>query len=73
MNFCISNAGRMKEDVSLRENKVVKGSKIMVIGSTVNDVMSVSQAAPKTKKEATPVETSNKDPLCKQKVIYTYI
>lgn len=59
--------GRMKEDATLRENKVVPGSKLMVIGSTMNAVLSVNQVAPKAAKETPAPEASGKEPLCKQK------
>jgi len=59
----------MKDDATLREQKVVKGSKIMVIGSTVNDVMSVSAPDANTMKEIEKQNTAAaKEPLCKQKV-----
>ncbi|KAK2162509.1 hypothetical protein LSH36_97g05028 [Paralvinella palmiformis] len=60
--------GKMKDDATLREQKVVKGSKIMVIGSTVNDVMSVSAPDANTMKEIEKQNTAAaKEPLCKQK------
>ena len=60
----------MKDDVTLREHGVIKGSKIMVIGSTVTDVMSVSAPDAKTMKEIEKQNASaGKDPICKQKVM----
>jgi mannose/fructose/N-acetylgalactosamine-specific phosphotransferase system component IID len=62
--------GRMKDDATLRENKVTKGAKIMVVGSTVTEVLSVSEPAVKTSRDRDTVEsTSSKEPLCKQKVL----
>lgn len=66
--YLFFHAGRMKEDATLRENKVVPGSKLMVIGSTMNAVLSVNQVAPKAAKETPAPEASGKEPLCKQKV-----
>ncbi len=59
----------MQDDASLRENKVTKGSKIMLIGSTVSDVMSVSAPNPKVlKEEESQAAAARKEPLSKQKV-----
>lgn len=56
--------GRSKDEATLREFKVTKGSKIMVIGSTVNDVMSVSAPDPKVlKEEEKAAAAANKEPL----------
>ena len=61
--------GKMRDDATLRDHKVVKGSKIMVIGSTVTDVMSVSAPDAQTMKEIAKQDSaSGKEPLCKQKV-----
>ncbi|ESO12437.1 hypothetical protein HELRODRAFT_62886 [Helobdella robusta] len=60
--------GRMKEEGTLRDNKLTTGSKIMVVGSTMNDVIAVSQASSSVVKESNSVAgTSNKEPLSKQK------
>jgi len=56
----------MKDDQTLREHKVVKGSKIMLVGSTVNDVLSVSAPDPKVLKQEEK-EAISKEALCKQK------
>jgi UDP-N-acetylglucosamine 2-epimerase len=61
--------GRMNDEATLRENKVSKGCKIMVVGSTVTDVLAVNEPACKTSKSNDTVEaSSSKEPLCKQKV-----
>lgn len=61
--------GRMTDEATLRDHKLVNGSKIMVVGSTVNDIMAVNEPAAKAKTESSKVEaTASKDPLCKQKV-----
>merc|ERR1719483_577151 len=43
--------GLAKDDVTLRDLKVTKGSKLMVVGSTLNDVLSVSAPAKEIQKE----------------------
>ena len=61
--------GRMKDDATLRENKIAKGSKIMVVGSTVTDVLAVNEPARKPVQGTEKVESSSsKEPLCRQKV-----
>uniref|UniRef100_A0A8D0GZA7 Ubiquitin family domain containing 1 n=1 Tax=Sphenodon punctatus TaxID=8508 RepID=A0A8D0GZA7_SPHPU len=58
--------GLLPEDKTLREIKVTNGAKIMVVGSTINDVLAVN-----TPKEAAQTEVkaeeSKKEPLCRQK------
>jgi len=62
----------MNDDATLRENKVTNGSKIMVVGSTINDVLAVTEPALKTHKQNDKFDTvSSKEPFCKQKVGYT--
>lgn len=59
----------MKDEATLREQKVTSGSKIMLVGSTVSDVMSVTAPDPKVLKEEEKKEAAAaKEPLCKQKV-----
>lgn len=66
--------GRMTDEATLRDHKLVNGSKIMVVGSTVNDIMAVNEPAAKAKTESSKVEaTASKDPLCKQKVHKTVL
>ena len=61
--------GRMKDDATLRENKVTNGSKIMVVGSTVTDVLAVNEPVRKPLKGNEKAEAVvSKEPLCKQKV-----
>ena len=65
--FC--SAGKMQDDQTLREQKVIKGSKIMLIGSTVSDVMAVSPPDAETMKEIEKqAADTGKVPICKQKV-----
>lgn len=60
--------GRMKDDATLRDNKVTKGSKIMVVGSTVTDVLAVNEPVNKVVKGNEKVDAaSSKEPLSKQK------
>ena len=59
----------MKDEATLREQKVNKGARIMLIGSTVNDVMSVSAPDPKIlKQEEKEAAAAAKQSLCKLKV-----
>ena len=51
----------------MRELKVTKGAKIMVVGSTLNDVLSVTAPTEQEMKEAAKT-TSTKEPLSQQKV-----
>ncbi|RWS25213.1 ubiquitin domain-containing protein UBFD1-like isoform X2, partial [Leptotrombidium deliense] len=56
--------GIAKDDKTLRESGFVNGSKVMVMGSTLNDVMSVNAITKAdTKEEKSP--SSVKEPLCK--------
>jgi len=60
--------GLMKDDVSLRDHKLVNGSKVMVVGSKTKDIESVRQVSVKSVKDSDKSGvTSNKEPLCKQK------
>ena len=59
----------MRDEATLREHKVANGSKIMLVGSTVSDVLSVSAPDPKAlKAEMKAEEAATKEPLSKQKV-----
>lgn len=57
--------GKLNEELTLGQNKVVDGSKMMVIGSTLNAVESVSKP-PTVKKEESPTLFEKKEPLCKR-------
>ncbi len=62
-------AGRMKDEATLRDQKVSPASRIMVVGSTVNDIMSVSAPDPKVlKQEEKEAAAANKQSLCQMKV-----
>ncbi|XP_015285227.1 PREDICTED: ubiquitin domain-containing protein UBFD1 [Gekko japonicus] len=58
--------GLLPEEKTLREIKVINGSKIMVVGSTINDVLAVSIPKDAAQQEVKSEETK-KEPLCRQK------
>lgn len=62
--------GLAKDEKTLRELGVAKGSKVMVVGSKLDDLVSV--CPPKTDasgpKETTTTTTTSKEPLSKQKI-----
>ena len=64
--FCLVS-GLAKDHQTLRELKVTKGAKIMVVGSTLNDVLSVTAPTEQEMKEAAKT-TATKEPLSQQKV-----
>lgn len=59
--------GLLPEDKTLREIKVINGAKIMVVGSTINDVLAVNTPKDAAQQEVKS-EDSKKEPLCRQKV-----
>ncbi|NXJ09472.1 UBFD1 protein, partial [Odontophorus gujanensis] len=58
--------GLLPEEKTLREIKVTNGAKIMVVGSTINDVLAVNTPKDATQQEGK-AEESKKEPLCRQK------
>ncbi|XP_077474286.1 ubiquitin domain-containing protein UBFD1 isoform X2 [Stigmatopora argus] len=58
--------GLVPEDKTLREMKVTSGAKIMVVGSTINDVLAVSTPKEVVQQEAK-ADEDKKEPLCRQK------
>ncbi|XP_077173204.1 ubiquitin domain-containing protein UBFD1 [Paroedura picta] len=58
--------GLLPEEKTLREIKVINGAKIMVVGSTINDVLAVSIPKDAAQQEVKSEETK-KEPLCRQK------
>uniref|UniRef100_G1N460 UBFD1 PH-like C-terminal domain-containing protein n=1 Tax=Meleagris gallopavo TaxID=9103 RepID=G1N460_MELGA len=58
--------GLLPEEKTLREIKVTNGAKIMVVGSTINDVLAVNTPKDAAQQEGK-VEESKKEPLCRQK------
>lgn len=63
--------GLLPEDKTLREIKVINGAKIMVVGSTINDVLAVNTPKDAAQQEVKSEETK-KEPLCRQKVGYNF-
>ena len=63
--------GRLKDDLTLEQNKVVNGSKLMVIGSTLKALESVLNP-PSTKPDNSPTLPEKKEPLCKRAVGVPY-
>ncbi len=65
--------GLLPEDKTLREIKVTNGAKIMVVGSTINDVLAVNTPKEVIQQEVK-AEENKKEPLCSQKVrIMTFL
>lgn len=60
--------GLAKDESTLKDLKVTKGAKIMVVGSTLNDVLSVSKPSPQELQEATKSTAAAKEPLSQLKV-----
>merc|ERR1719322_729980 len=59
--------GLAKDEMTLKKLGVTKGSKVMVVGSSLNDVLQVSSTPKDTPKDlSTPKETSSSE-TCKQK------
>lgn len=59
--------GLVPEDKTLREMKMMSGAKVMVVGSTINDVLAVSTPKEVMQQEVK-AEENKKEPLCRQKV-----
>ena len=70
MHTLLLPPGRMPDEATLRDQKVTQDSKIMLVGSTVTDVMSVTAPDPKVLKEEEKAATasSSKEPISGQKV-----
>lgn len=64
--------GLLPEDKTLREIKVTNGAKIMVVGSTINDVLAVNTPKEAIQQEVK-AEENKKEPLCRQKVRQTAV
>lgn len=62
--------GSTQDHQTLKELKVVKNSKFMVIGSTMNDLLKVTapDLKEKAKDDSSGKASSSKEPLCKQTV-----
>lgn len=59
--------GLAKDDQTLRTLGVIKGAKIMVVGSTLDDVLAVNTPGEQVLKEEKP-SVAEKEPLCRQKI-----
>ena len=59
--------GLLPEDKTLREIKITNGAKVMVVGSTMNDVLAVNTPKEVIQQEVK-AEENKKEPLCSQKV-----
>jgi hypothetical protein len=64
--------GLAKDKQTLRELKITKGAKVMVVGSTLSDVLSVTPPTAQEMKEAAASSTATKEPLSTQTVSITY-
>ena len=60
--------GLAKDEMTLRKVGVVKGSKVMVVGSTLNDVLEVAKKPTAQQLKAAEVEEASKEALSEQKV-----
>uniref|UniRef100_F6PR47 Ubiquitin family domain containing 1 n=1 Tax=Ornithorhynchus anatinus TaxID=9258 RepID=F6PR47_ORNAN len=58
--------GLLPEEKTLREIRVTSGAKIMVVGSTINDVLAVNTPKDSAQQESKS-EENKKEPLCRQK------
>ena len=62
--------GLAKDESALNDLKVTTGTKVMVVGSTLNDVLSISKPTQKKMKETTSAASTSKEPLSQLKVSY---
>lgn len=63
--------GLLPEDKTLRDIKVTNGAKIMVVGSTINDVLAVNTPKEVIQQDVK-AEENKKEPLCRQKVMNVF-
>ncbi|CAH1155720.1 unnamed protein product [Phaedon cochleariae] len=59
--------GLLQDNQTISSSGIIKGSKIMLVGSTLNDVLAVSSVSKQDVVEMEKASTS-KEPLCKQKI-----
>ncbi|KAG5896350.1 hypothetical protein JTB14_005828 [Gonioctena quinquepunctata] len=59
--------GLLQDNQTISNSGIIKGSKIMLVGSTLNDVLAVSSVSKQDIVEMDKATTS-KEPLCKQKI-----
>jgi hypothetical protein len=62
--------GLAKDESTLKDLKVTTGAKVMVVGSTLSDVLSISKPTQKELKETTSAASTSKEPLSQLKVYY---
>lgn len=62
--------GLAKDESTLKDLKVTTGAKVMVVGSTLSDVLSISKPTQKEMKETTSAASTSKEPLSQLKVSY---
>jgi len=68
-NLFLYVSGLAKDESTLRELKVTKTAKFMVVGSTMNDVLQVTNTpTQKELQEEEKAATASKEPLSEQKV-----
>lgn len=60
--------GLAKDESTLRDLKVTKAAKIMVVGSTMNDVLQVTNTPSQKELQEEEKAASSKEPLSQQKV-----
>ena len=60
------------DNKTLNETTIKNGVKVMLIGSTLNDVIAVNSTTKEDIKEEK-AQTSVREPLCKQKVLFLMI
>jgi len=60
--------GLAKDDSTLRDLKVTKSAKIMVVGSTMNDVLQVTNTPTQKELQEEEKAAASKEPLSEQKV-----
>lgn len=61
--------GLAKDDSTLRDLKVTKAAKLMVVGSTMNDVLQVTNTPTQKELQEEEKAATSKEPLSQQKVI----
>lgn len=59
--------GLAKDEKILRDIGITKGAKVMVVGSTLNDILAVNTPSEQDVKDDKPL-AAQKEPLCKQKM-----
>ena len=64
------NAGLVKDDTkTLKDLKVMKNSKMMLVGTTMSDLVAVTTKPSTSDIAASTSSVQKREPLCKQKVL----